>query len=134
MAGRNLRAKRANTAGLGQSGQAAVLSIVWMVVLLGMAGLVIDVGSWYRSQRNLQAQADASALAGAQDLPSDTVTAKGDAQSWASKNGISLSASGVSIGNAAAPNDSRNDPREGRRYGSLTTGMLPVEVCRRARV
>ena len=58
-----------------------MLSVVWMVVLLGMAGLVIDVGSWYRSQRNLQSQADASALAGAQDLPKDTVTARGDAQS-----------------------------------------------------
>ncbi len=134
MAGRNLRAKRAKTAGLGQSGQAAVLSIVWMVVLLGMAGLVIDVGSWYRSQRNLQAQADASALAGAQDLPSDTVTAKGDAQSWALKNGISLSASGVSIGNAAAPNDSitvkvdKNSPTYFTKLFGLSTVPVRAEA------
>ena len=69
MAGRKLGAKRAKVAGRSESGQAVVLSVVWMVVLLGMAGLVIDVGSWYRSQRNLQSDADAAALAGAQELP-----------------------------------------------------------------
>ena len=52
-----------------------------MVVLLGMAGLVIDVGSWYRDQRDLQADADAAALAGAQELPNDTATAA----SWHSR-------------------------------------------------
>ena len=60
MAGRKLGAKRAKAAGRSESGQAVVLSVVWMVVLLGMAGLVIDVGSWYRSQRDLQSQADAA--------------------------------------------------------------------------
>ena len=57
-----------------QRGQSMVLTVVFMVVLLGFAALVIDVGSWYRAHRSAQATADASALAGAQVLP-DTNTA-----------------------------------------------------------
>jgi Flp pilus assembly protein TadG len=38
-------------------------------VLLGFVGLVIDVGRAYQAQRILQSQADAAALAGAQELP-----------------------------------------------------------------
>src|SRR5712691_4393980 len=90
----------------GESGQAAVLSVVWMVVVLGLAGLVIDVGSWFRAQRSLQAQADASALAGAQDLPTDTSGAGGLAQTYATKNGFNLPASGITISGDIVPNDS----------------------------
>ena len=39
-----------------------------MVALLGVAGLVIDVGGWYLQKRQVQAAADASALAGANQL------------------------------------------------------------------
>jgi len=77
-----------------------------MVVLLGMAGLVIDVGSWYRDQRNLQADADAAALAGAQELPTDTANAGVLAQSYAQKNGYNLAASGISFSGVTVPNDS----------------------------
>ena len=50
-------------------GQSMVLTVVFMVVLLGFAALVVDVGSWYRAHRSAQATADASALAGAAVLP-----------------------------------------------------------------
>jgi hypothetical protein len=40
-----------------------------LVVLLGMVGMVIDVGYAYYTQRSLQSSADAAALAGAQELP-----------------------------------------------------------------
>ena len=40
-------------------------------VLLGMAAVGIDVGSWYQAQRHDQSVADAAALAGAQALPDD---------------------------------------------------------------
>jgi Flp pilus assembly protein TadG len=97
---------RARAIASGQTGQAAVLSVVWMVVVLGFAGLVIDVGSWYRAQRNLQAQADASALAGAQDLPNDVSNAPALAQDYASRNGFNLPSSGIQITQDKAPNDS----------------------------
>lgn len=88
-----------------ERGQAAVLSVLWMVVLLGLAGLVIDVGAWVQSQRHLQARADASALAGAQSLPDDTSSAGGLAQLYATKNGYSLPTSDISISSVSAPND-----------------------------
>ena len=57
-----------------ERGQSMVITVVFMVVLLGFAALVIDVGSWYRAHRSAQATADASALAGAAVLP-DTAAA-----------------------------------------------------------
>jgi uncharacterized membrane protein len=58
-----------------ERGQAIVIMAVFLSVLLGMTALAIDVGSWYRAQRALQARVDAAALAGAQELPYDTAAA-----------------------------------------------------------
>ncbi len=52
-----------------ESGQVLVFVAVILTVLVGMAALVVDVGSWYQAQRHLQTAADAAALAGAQELP-----------------------------------------------------------------
>jgi hypothetical protein len=68
-------------------GQAYVLTIMFLLVLLGMAAAVLDVGSWYRADRALQATVDAAALAGAQALPQDTGKASALASEYASKNG-----------------------------------------------
>ena len=68
-------------------GQAVVLMAVVLAVLLGAAGLVLDVGSWYRADRATQATADASALAGAQKLIDGTPDARALAQEYADKNG-----------------------------------------------
>jgi len=67
-------------------GQATVLTVVFLVVLLAMAALVLDVGSWYRAKRAAQSTADAAALAGAQALP-NTGDASTLAQQYATKNG-----------------------------------------------
>jgi hypothetical protein len=68
-------------------GQATVLTLVFLVVLLGMAALVLDVGSWYRADRATQSTADAAALAGAQALPSDPGNANTLALQYVTKNG-----------------------------------------------
>jgi hypothetical protein len=68
-------------------GQAYVLTILFLVVLLAMAAAVLDVGSWYRAHRSLQATVDAAALAGAQALPQSTGEASTLATEYASKNG-----------------------------------------------
>lgn len=68
-------------------GQAAVVTVVFLVVLLGMASLVLDVGSWFREQRATQATADASALAAAQELPDSTFDAAVLAEQYLAKNG-----------------------------------------------
>ena len=55
-----------------EGGQAIVLVVISLVVLLGMAAFVIDIGYVYYTHRSLQASADAAALAGAQELPDPT--------------------------------------------------------------
>jgi Flp pilus assembly protein TadG len=52
-----------------ERGQVFVFLIVTLVVLLGSAALVIDVGRAYLAKRHLQASADAAATAGALELP-----------------------------------------------------------------
>jgi hypothetical protein len=68
-------------------GQAYVITLIFLLVLLGMAAAVLDVGSWYRAHRSLQATVDAAALAGAQALPQDTGEASSLASEYAAKNG-----------------------------------------------
>jgi hypothetical protein len=70
-----------------QRGQAMVFTLVFMIVLLGMAAAVLDVGAWYRAHRQTQATADASALAGAQELPDSTAAASSSALDYAGRNG-----------------------------------------------
>lgn len=78
-------------------GQATVITVVFLVVLLGMAALVLDIGSWYRADRATQSTADAAALAGAQSLPFDPSTARTLAVQYAGKNGGGVSNGDVTI-------------------------------------
>lgn len=87
-------------------GQAYVLTIVFLVVLLGMAAAVLDVGSWYRAHRSLQATVDAAALAGAQALPESTGDASALASSYAAKNGGG--AMTITFASKVFPNDTIN--------------------------
>lgn len=69
-----------------EEGQVVVMSALCLIVVVGMAGFVLDVGSWFRLQRATQSTVDAAALAGAQDLP-DTFAANSSARTFASNNG-----------------------------------------------
>jgi Flp pilus assembly protein TadG len=70
-----------------ERGQAMVLSVLFLAGLLGAVALVLDVGSWYREQRDTQAAADAAALAAAHALPESTSSASNLAAEYAGKNG-----------------------------------------------
>ena len=76
---------------------------MFLVVLLGMAAAVIDVGSWYRADRALQSSVDAAALAAAQALPDDPGDASVLAAEYAGKNGGGLDT--VSLTTAVVDND-----------------------------
>jgi hypothetical protein len=89
-----------------ERGQVAVLFALFLVALMGLAALVLDLGSWSQGQRVLQSQADAAALAGAQDLPYDTQSAGNLAALYANKNGTSIPAGGISFSTGQVPNDS----------------------------
>jgi secretion/DNA translocation related TadE-like protein len=85
-------------------GQATVLTLVFLVVLLGMAALVLDLGSWYRADRATQSTADAAALAGAQSLPENPAQATTLAKQYATKNG-GLGTGTVAISSKIVSND-----------------------------
>lgn len=83
-----------------ERGQAAVLTILFMIVLIGMAAMVLDVGAWYRADRQTQATADAAALAGAQDLPDSTSAATASALDYADRNDGGVEAGDVEFGSS----------------------------------
>ena len=66
-----------------ESGQALAFCVLVLMTLLGMCALVIDVGSWYATDRRAQAAADAAALAAAARLPEapSTATLNGEGSS-----------------------------------------------------
>jgi Flp pilus assembly protein TadG len=57
----------------GERGQILAVVALALAALLGVAAFSIDVGYAYYAQRQLQSATDASALAGAQDLPDATL-------------------------------------------------------------
>lgn len=87
-----------------QDGQVAVITAIFLVALLGCAGLVLDVGSWFRQQRVTQSTVDAAALAGAQALPDNPSSAPGLATTFANKNG-GVAGATATISSTWVPND-----------------------------
>jgi Putative Flp pilus-assembly TadE/G-like len=88
-----------------QRGQTLALTVVFMAGLLAMAAFVLDIGAWYRADRDAQAAADASALAGAQALPYDPGEAAALAGQYADKNRGGLDATGISFLSKLVPHD-----------------------------
>jgi putative Flp pilus-assembly TadE/G-like protein len=86
-----------------ERGQALILTVLFLAVLLGMAAAVLDVGAWYRQHRQLQATADAAALAGAQGLATGQGVAL--ALQYSDKNGGGVTGAGVTITSTKIPND-----------------------------
>jgi Flp pilus assembly protein TadG len=68
-----------------QRGQTAPLIVTFVVVLIGLAGLVIDLGDGYLQRQSVQNEADAAALAGAMAIPAGTYQTS--AQQYATDNG-----------------------------------------------
>ncbi len=109
-------------------GQAAVLTVVFMVVLLGMAAAVLDVGSWYRADRELQATMDAAALAAAQALPDEPATADALASEYATKNGGGLDSTTISTTTIANDTVSVEGSREAPGFFAKLIGVDTVTV------
>jgi hypothetical protein len=88
-----------------ESGQAIVLMALSLVVILGMAALVVDVGNWYHTKRRLQGTADAAALAGAQLLPKDSAGAQSMALDYANRNGGDVAGADIAVTSTVGPDD-----------------------------
>ena len=88
-----------------ECGQSMVLTLVFVTVLIAIAGAVIDVGSWYQTHREMQATADASALAGAQELPLSAGNARAQALEYARRNQGGVNGEDIEITSTLTPND-----------------------------
>ncbi|MCU1518657.1 MAG: hypothetical protein JWQ75_3378 [Pseudarthrobacter sp.] len=101
----------------GDDGAVAVITALLMVLLLGMAALVIDVGAIYAERFQLQNGADAAALAIAQDCAAgNCANASATATSLAGKNshdGVSAATATIS-GKTATVKTSTATPDGGR--------------------
>ncbi len=89
----------------GGRGQAVLLTVIFLFVVLGAAALTIDVGAWYREQRQAQATADQAVLSGAQTLPVSSTQALADTQTYADKNGGSVVLGSLKLLSGLVPND-----------------------------
>jgi hypothetical protein len=118
-----------------ERGQAMVLTVLFLAVLLGIAAAVLDVGAWYRADRQLQATADAAALAGAHALPDNQAQAASLALQYAGKNGGGLDEGGVSFETKVLPGDTiavqAKKPMPG--FFSKLFGLNSVTVGARAK-
>src|SRR5690606_21957458 len=71
-----------------EKGSALFLTAIAMVVLLGFAALVTDVGLLYLNRYQLANAADAAALAGVQELPWSSWSAERRALAYGELNGV----------------------------------------------
>lgn len=72
-----------------EDGQALIMVVLAIVVLMGIAALVVDVGILYVEKANMQKAADAAALAGAKDLP-NVSAAENTARNYGQSNGADI--------------------------------------------
>src|SRR5207248_10452363 len=118
-----------------ERGQVIVLTDIALTVLLGMSALVLDVGAWFRTKRQLQATADAAALAGAQALPDAPGTAYNMALDYANKNGGNVAGGDVTITSTNGGSDTiavaaqKNEPG----FFSRVFGVNVVDVGAKAK-
>jgi hypothetical protein len=121
-----------------ESGQAIVLMTLSLVAILGMAALVLDVGNWFHTKRQLQGTADAATLAGAQKLPDDPSGASTMAMSYANQNGGNVAGANIIISSTVLPNDTisvrarKTDP--GFFSGVLGIASADIDARAKARV
>ncbi|MGI8552571.1 MAG: pilus assembly protein TadG-related protein, partial [Dehalococcoidia bacterium] len=118
----------------GEKGQVLVIAALFMTVLLGMAGLAVDVGIATVQRREAQSAGDAGALAGANDLATGNnssgaqAQAQADALSQTSTNGFTNGANGavvtVSTGNGS------NCPGKSLPNGSDPNSAVKVVVTK----
>jgi hypothetical protein len=92
--------------GTREGGQATVLLVILLMSLLGVAAFAVDCGLWVVNRSQVQAAADAAALAGASGIPGGWGTASAYAGDEYAKNGQAADDVGVAPSTDVQPNDS----------------------------
>ena len=119
-----------------QKGQVIALAAGATVMVLGFGALAVDIGFFAQSKRDLQNDADAMALAGAQDIPEQAL-ASNNAQEWGIKNGVDLdeelvsvdfgvTCSGAAQSNVITVRLQRTQPTFLARVLGITSGTIPA--------
>jgi Flp pilus assembly protein TadG len=78
-----------------ESGQAMIVTLLSMTVLLGFVGFAADIGTLLRAKRNVQIAADSAAIAGAAELNYGDMTTAANAA--ASQNGVVIGTEGGAV-------------------------------------
>ncbi len=94
-----------------ERGQALVLFVIMLILLLGTAALVIDGGVFRRSAQEQRNALDAGALAGAGNLPGNPTKAASDALKFALANHPGLTAGSVNVSFRCLVGDRNGDGR-----------------------
>lgn len=121
-----------------EGGQTLILTVLAMAVIVGFTALAIDVGMLLRERRDLQNSADAMALAGVAELPTNPLGARLKAQEWATNNGVAGSEiKSIEIRTTGVPNDTLFVQLEGNfnwifgRVLGLTTDDVGAQAAAR---
>jgi len=83
-----------------ESGQALIITIMCLTVLLGFVGFAVDLGYMFYVKRELQTAADAAALAGASTLTTNApalATVKAAVANDAALNGVTNGSNGLTV-------------------------------------
>src|SRR2546427_12660897 len=89
-----------------QRGQALLVAILAITALIGMVAMTIDVGMLFHDRRQYQNSADAMALAGVAELPTNPALAMQKARDWGTNNGITSSQiKTIEVRTTGYPND-----------------------------
>jgi hypothetical protein len=89
-----------------QHGQALVVAVLAMTALIGMVAMTIDVGMLFHDRRDFQNSADAMALAGVAELPTNPALAMQKARDWGTHNGVdSGEIKRIQVRTTGVPND-----------------------------
>jgi Flp pilus assembly protein TadG len=88
-----------------ESGQALVMFVVSLAVLMGLVALVVDVGAWLGTRQRLQNMADAAALAAVQQPNVDTSSITAGTSATLTLNTSNLNAVGLPTTATATASD-----------------------------
>jgi hypothetical protein len=80
-----------------ESGQAAIMAVLFLFFLLGFFGFATDVGVLLHAKRNLQIAADAAAIAGANEITIDSTKIVSAAKAASATNGVTDGSNGAAV-------------------------------------
>jgi hypothetical protein len=89
--------RRFGRAATGERGQALILAVLAITIILFVGAITVDVGIHLVEKRGMQRAADFASLSGSLELPDSPAKARQVALEWAARNGYTDGVNGVSV-------------------------------------